>query len=141
MSESAPQATPSEAKAPFVPNGRAPRGEFKTWKKPKKDKTEPTFKERRAKRVAAYQNAVASQSRLKEDGEHWTDAHQQFTTGEDAFVDDKVANTETTWEEISYDVVRESMARQMLEAERNLVDPVTKGMFSSECAAIAGHSS
>jgi methyltransferase-like protein 6 len=118
-----------------VPNGKAPKGEFKTWKKVKEPKEGDSFKERRAKRIAAHQASVASKSRVRDDGERWMDAHQLFTTGEEAIVDDSEANTETTWEDISYDAVREAVARQMLESEQNLVDPDTKEKYQSETVA------
>ena len=129
MDGSEPSAASSESKPAFVPNGKAPKGEFKTWKKVKEPKEGDSFKERRAKRIAAHQASVASKSRVRDDGERWMDAHQLFTTGEEAIVDDSEANTETTWEDISYDAVREAVARQMLESEQNLVDPDTKGSF------------
>lgn len=111
----------------FVPNGRKPKGEFKTTKRDKSVKPAGTFKERRAARIAAHQASVASKSRLKEDGERWVDAHQQFTTGEESIVDDSEANTATTWEDISYDDVREAVARQMLESNANLIDLDQRG--------------
>lgn len=127
-SEQGPASSPSpNPEASFVPNGRAPRGQFKTWKRDKSEKPAGTFKERRAARVAAHQAAVASKSKLKEDGERWVDAHQQFTTGEEAIVDDADAKTETTWEDISYDEVREASARQMLESDRNSIAPEQRG--------------
>lgn len=122
--EQDPAPTPS-----FVPNGRKPKGEFKTQKRDKSEKPAGTFKDRRAARVAAHQAAVASKSRLKEDGERWVDAHHQFTTGEDAIVDDSEMNTATTWEDISYDDVREAVARQMLQSDSNLIDVDQRGML------------
>ena len=121
-------ASSSEPKLPFEANGRRPKGEYKTWKT---EKPAESFKERRAKRIAAHQAAVAAKNKLKEDGVRWVDAHKQFTTGEDAVVDDEEANTETTWEEIDYDTVREAVARQMLDNEAVLIDPATQGMSTT----------
>jgi hypothetical protein len=133
--EQAPVASPSAepsspSPVPFVPNGRPPKGEFKTWKKKKEEgEAGPSFKERRAKRVAAHQAAMAakSKSKVRDDGIRWIDAHEQFTKGEDAIVDDEDVNTDTTWEDVSYDVIRESMAREMLEADQSQLDSATRG--------------
>lgn len=125
MEPSEQEASSSDTQKPFVANGRQPKGEFKTWKS---EKPTENFKERRARRIAAHQAILASKNKLKEDGLRWVDAHRQFTTGEDAVVDDEEANTETTWEEIDYDTVREAVARQMLDNEAVIVDSATQGM-------------
>lgn len=128
--EQAPAPTPAENA--FIPNGRKPKGEFKTQKRDKSDKPAGTFKERRAARVAAHQAAVASKSKLKEDGQRWVDAHHQFTTGEDAIVDDSEANMATTWEDITYDEVREAVARQILDSDQNIIPVDQRGTLRRE---------
>lgn len=125
MDTSGPEPEAAPPAVPFVPNGKKPKGAFKTWKTEKK--TESTYRERRAKRVEAAQAAVATKRGLVTDGNRWVDAHTQFTTGEEAFVDDEDANTETTWEEISYDQVREAVARQILAVTHNEIDPAHLG--------------
>ena len=121
----------SDASIPFVANGRKPKGEYKTWKTPKSEKPTESYKERREKRIAAHQAAVASKSKLRENGERWVDAHQHFTTGEEAIVDEENINTATTWEDISYDAIREAVARQFLVADQSTVDSDTRGMLSA----------
>jgi len=125
----APNPNPSESteSSSFVANGRKPKGEYKTWKTPKNEKPTESYKQRREKRIAAYQAAVASKSKLRENGERWVDAHQIFTTGEEAIVDEENINTATTWEDISYDAVREAVAKQFLESDQSVVDYATRG--------------
>lgn len=102
-----------------------PSRERKTWKTPKGEGE--SFHERRAKRKAHWDAVADSKSKLKEDGTKWVDAHQQFTSGQEAVVDDEDANMETTWEDISFDAVREASAKQILEADFNRVSPDIRG--------------
>lgn len=68
-----------------------------------------------------------SKSRIKNDGEKWVDAHMQFSLGEKKVIEDNEVDINSSWEQVSFDTIRESIAKQMISTEDVPIDEEIKG--------------
>lgn len=76
-----------------------------------------------------------SKSRIKNDGSKWVDAHLQFSKGEKEVLPEEEVNTDVSWEEVSFDTIRESIAKQMLSMEDiPQLDEELKGTTGGNCS-------
>lgn len=69
-------------------------------------------------------------SRIKNDGVHWRDAHLEFTKGKVETISEEEVNEDTSWEIVSFDTIRENIAKHMLQHEKVVIDKSLKGELS-----------
>lgn len=88
----------------------------------KENKNGETFENRKINRIKQNQSLDQSKSRVRGDGIQWRDAHSEFIEGEACLISENEVNTLVTWEEVSWDFIRESSARQILEQDNTKLD-------------------
>lgn len=86
-------------------------------------------------------NPSKSVTKIRNDGESWVDAFDTFAKGGEQFVkvDEETIDDSKTWEIVSWDTVREDMAKTMLERENLVIQQEQIGNFSHQMKCHFSH--